>query len=143
MKTIVKKSIFNKKGKQITFYLKYTTSNIFISLYRKSSIDFGGENIVLSKLLKTFSCGQFNSNKGRKNSLLTAGILGRESVLFALKNNFKHIHLIVDGISVIKKILLNNILALKYRGKSLKLLSITDVTAYSYSTCKIKKDKRR
>lgn len=138
-------SVLNAKRKknQVTLYLKGTDSNVFISLFKESYISSNMKSISFRGLLKIFSCGQFKLKSGRKNSLSVINILSNKSILFAVKNNFRYLHVIINGTNLMKRIILHNIFSTKKRKNVLKLLSLTDITHYPYGNYKVKKDKRR
>lgn len=130
-------------SKQATLYIKITDTNAFISIYNSSFINATIKTICFSNLLKIYSTGCFNFKNREKSSSSAFYTLGNKSALYLLKRGVKYIHIIFNGITFSKKILLTAIATTTYANKRLKIVSLTDLTRYPYNGCKIKKDKRR
>lgn len=135
----------NKKVKtnQIIMYIRGTSSNIFISFFKKAYINKTDKSIYLGQLLRTFSCGSFKSNIGKKDSLFNINKLVVRSLFYLKKEDIYNIHIIINNVTTVKKYILYNIFNVSYKITGLKLLSLIDITHYSYTKYKIKKDKRR
>lgn len=129
--------------KQIIMYIKGTSSNIFISLFKKATVNKSNNNLHLYRILRTFSCGNFKPNIGRKVSLFSVNKLVLNSFLYLKEEEINSIHIIINNISAVIKYILYRILDVNYKNKGVKLLSLIDLTHYSYTKHKIKKDKRR
>lgn len=129
--------------KILTFYIKSTEHNTFISLF-KDTISIRNNKIILTQqLLKIYSCGTFGFKNRKKSTPFALSILANKSALYALKNDIVYIHIIFKGVSIFKKIILTTILKTKYNGIQLQILSITDLTNYPHNGCRTKKIKKR
>lgn len=119
----------------ITFYVKTTTHNMFISLLKKNNKNY--------KLLKLMSCGLLGFKNKSKITSFACNLLAYRSVIYLIERDFKYIHVVFKGLNLFKKIILNTIVNTSINNKSLKILSISDLTSYPHNGCKKKKIKKR
>ena len=131
------------KSKIFTFYIKNTTHNTFISIFKETILNKNNKIIPTQQLLKIFSCGFFGFKNRKKETPFASSILANKSALYALQNGALYIHIIFKGISIFKKIILTTILKTTYKEINLKILSITDLTQYPHNGCRTKKIKKR
>lgn len=127
----------------ITFYIKSTGHNTFISLFKETVANINNKITPTNKVLKVFSCGLFGFKNRKKETPFAASVLANKSALYAIQNGAVYIHIIFKGISLFKKIILTTIMKTKYQGNKLQILSITDVTHYPHNGCRAKKIKKR
>lgn len=132
-----------ENNKQYVIYIKNTSSNIFFSIYKKIDIKKNRGGLRIYDLVKVFSCGHFKSPGNKKNSIITINNLAIKSSLFILEKGIQYVHIIINSTINYKKFILQTILSTKYKNTKLKLISLIDLTHYSYTKYKIKKDKRR
>lgn len=127
----------------ITFYIKSTGHNTFISVFKDTISTFNNKITPTKQLLKVFSCGLFGFKNKKKETPFASSVLANKSALYALQNGAVYIHIIFKGISLFKKIILTTIMKTNYKGIKLQILSITDVTQYPHNGCRAKKIKKR
>lgn len=132
-----------KNIKTLTFYIKTTGRNTFISVF-KEILSIKNQDIKPSfRLLKIFSCGLFGFKNRRKETPYACSILANKSALYALQLNAQNIHILFKGVTIFKKVLLTTFLKTQYNRRKLSILSISDITQYPYNGCRTKKNKRR
>lgn len=127
----------------ITFYIKSTGHNTFISVFKDTISTINNKITPTQQLLKVFSCGLFGFKNKKKETPFASSVLANKSALYALQNGAVSIHIIFKGISLFKKIILTTIMKTNYKGIKLQILSITDVTQYPHNGCRAKKIKKR
>lgn len=127
----------------LTFYIKSTGHNTFISIFKETISNINNKIIPTQQVLKVYSCGLFGFKNRKKETPFACSILANKSALYALQHGICYIHIIFKGISLFKKIILTTIMKTKYKGINLKILSITDVTQYPHNGCRAKKIKKR
>lgn len=126
-----------------TIYIKTSEKNTFFSLF-KNTLNFKNKKIFNKfKLLKIFSCGQFNFKGKKKKTPFACSVVSNKSALYLLNLNINYIHIIFKGINLYKKIILNTILKTTINKYKLQVLSITDITSFPYNGCRPKKIKKR
>lgn len=124
------------------FYVKNTGHNTFISIFKEEGL-INKKNTAIMTLLKVFSCGFFGFKNRKKETPFATSVLANKSALYALQKEAVYIRIIFRGISVLKKIILTTIMRTKYKGRGLRILSITDTTQYPHNGCRAKKRKKR
>jgi len=129
--------------KILTFYIKTTGQNTFISIFKKTISIYINKVNPSYTLLKINSCGHFGFKNKKKETPFACSVLANKSTLYALTIGAKYVHIIFKGVSIFKKDILSTILKTQYNMCKLKVLSITDVTQYSYNGCRPKKVKKR
>ncbi len=129
--------------KMLTFYIKSTEHNTFISIFKETISTINNKIILNKQLLKIYSCGIFGFKNRKKETPFASSVLANKSALYALEHGTIYIHIIFKGISIFKKIILTTLMKTLYKGKKLQILSITDITKYPHNGCRAKKIKKR
>lgn len=135
-------------NKSVTFYIKSTKSNLFISIYNRNTLftDKWKRDITPYKLLKVYSSGIIGAKNRNKKIPHTLKALVKESITFSLDRGFKYVYLIFNGMNFYKEVLVENIrdIVICKDNVSHRLIikSIIDTTRIPYIGCKIKKDKK-
>nr|YP_009186566.1 ribosomal protein S11 [Cyclospora cayetanensis]AKO72003.1 ribosomal protein S11 [Cyclospora cayetanensis] len=139
----MKMNIKKQTSNILTFYIKNTMHNTFISICKETILNKNNKIIPTQQVLKIFSCGLFGFKNRKKETPFASSILANKSALYALQNDIKYIHIIFKGMNFFKKLILNTIMKTKYNNRQLHILSITDITQYPHNGCRQKKIKKR
>nr|QEM01654.1 30S ribosomal protein S11 [Nephromyces sp. ex Molgula occidentalis] len=119
--------------KELNFIIKSKKRNIFLHLIDKN----------WNKLLKTYSFGNIGFNNNKKNTPFAIQTLILKAIKYLLDLNYLNINIIIDGnIYLNRTLLLNNILNTSIKNKKLHILSIKDITSYSFNGCRLKNKPR-
>nr|QEM01856.1 30S ribosomal protein S11 [Nephromyces sp. ex Molgula occidentalis] len=119
----------NNLKKELIFFIKSKKKNIFINLIDKK----------YNKLLKTYSFGNIGFNNNKKNTIFALQTLISKAIKYLLDLNYININLIIDGnIYLNRNLLLTTLLNTNIKNKKLNILSIKDLTFYSFNGCRLK-----
>nr|QEM01826.1 30S ribosomal protein S11 [Nephromyces sp. ex Molgula occidentalis] len=119
----------NSFKKEWIFFIKSNKKNIFINLTDKKS----------NKLLKLYSFGNIGFNNNKKNTPFAVQTLISKAIKYLIDLNYLNADIIIDGnIYLNRTLLLSTILNTNIKNKKLNILTIKDLTFYSFNGCRLK-----